>query len=100
MLSPQSLSAGNFVLVGRQPIFVYQNVWSQNRNVAAHVNGDVTTSVIDGAYNNETITSIVNRASFKSNLWGFVRPSQALPHELDYCSFPGWEPPGGTARPG
>lgn len=83
-----------------EPIFVHQNVWSQNRNVAACVNGDITPSAINGTCNNETITSIVNRASFKNNLWGFVRPSQALPRELDYCSLPDWEPPGGTAWPG
>ena len=43
-----------------KPIFAYQNVWSQNRNIAADVNGDVATSAIDGPCINETVTSIVN----------------------------------------
>ena len=50
-----------------RPIFAHQNVWSQNRNIAAGVNGDVATSDIDGTCNNETVTSIVNRAGFQSN---------------------------------
>ena len=43
-----------------EPISVLQNIWPQNKNIAARVNGDVTNSAIAGTCNNETITSIVN----------------------------------------
>ena len=69
-------------------IGICQNISPHNKDIAAHVDCDATTSVIQGTCNNKVITCDVNLANFKNYLRGFITPSQALPHKLDYCSFP------------